>query len=277
MQKIIVQNTNLQVSRLGYGTASLHHLFYEGQRRSLLSKSLDLGFTHFDTSRIYGEGIAESSLGNFLSNGLRKNITLATKIGIPVNFIADSRPILFYALRAFSVVRRKIGGYRNPKLRPRSLSKGSVEHSLFQSLKALKTDWVDVLFIHEPTVDEIPLIEAISEWLYMQKRLGRARYLGLSGNALDCVRISRSFPGLFDILQVEDSVHAHEADVLIANGMPLQLTYGYLRSAKNHLQTDSEFNYEEVLNAALNRNDKGLILISSTSVDHLKKISKLLI
>src|SRR3712207_7513257 len=48
-------------------------------RQELLGSALDAGFTHFDTAPMYGEGMAERTLGQFLSRRLRQQVTLATK------------------------------------------------------------------------------------------------------------------------------------------------------------------------------------------------------
>ena len=84
MQQIILPYTDLKVSRLGFGTASLHHLIYQKDRELLLGQALDSGFTHFDTARLYGEGLAEHSLGRFLGKQ-RQNVTIGTKFGISAN------------------------------------------------------------------------------------------------------------------------------------------------------------------------------------------------
>ena len=66
MQQIAIPNTRLQTSRIGFGTASLHHLYRSRARSALLTAALDSGISHFDTAPMYGEGMAERELGRFL-------------------------------------------------------------------------------------------------------------------------------------------------------------------------------------------------------------------
>ena len=82
MQRIFLPGTDLQTSRLGFGTGSLHHAFRTRERQAILGAALDAGFTHFDTARMYGDGLAERELGRFLK-GRRGRATLGTKFGLP--------------------------------------------------------------------------------------------------------------------------------------------------------------------------------------------------
>ena len=71
MTQTLLQGTSLLTSRLGMGTAALHHLSTERARQSLLAAALYAGITHFDTAPMYGEGLAERSLGQFLRGRIR--------------------------------------------------------------------------------------------------------------------------------------------------------------------------------------------------------------
>src|SRR2546429_8200098 len=75
---IVLAGTTLSVSRLGLGTASLHHLLWSSERMQLLKTALDCGISHFDTARMYGEGLAERELGRFLTGGRQREIGRAS-------------------------------------------------------------------------------------------------------------------------------------------------------------------------------------------------------
>jgi aryl-alcohol dehydrogenase-like predicted oxidoreductase len=270
MQQIIIPNTNLKVSKLGFGTASLHYLLNHRAREKMLSHALDIGFTHFDTAPLYGEGLAELTLGNFLGRH-RDQITLATKIGIPANPLLRTWPLLMYAQKSFSSLARRV--YKNfPSDRKLYLEKNQVEESLHQSLKALRTDWIDVLFIHEPQITDILQLLEIVGWLQKQKHQGVVRYLGLAGTAQNCVEIATKIPSLFDIFQVEDSIENHEADIVVSAGFPLQITFGYLRKS---FVSDHPIDPDKVIKKALVRNNHGMILVSSRSLERLKLLTSL--
>jgi len=270
MKQVIIPHTDLKVSKLGFGTASLHYLMTQQQRERLLSQALDSGFTHFDTAPLYGEGLAERTLGNFLGSN-REQITLATKIGIPANPFLAAFPLLMYAQKTFGSLTRRFSG-NVPSLRKRSLEKKQVQESLQRSLKALRTDWVDILFVHEPQISDIPQLLEIVDWLQTQKNQGSVRYLGLAGQAQNCIEITQKIPNVFDILQVEDSIDNHEADLVVFAGLARQITFGYLRKS---FESDRSLEPTQVLTEALLINTSGMILVSSRNAERLKNIASL--
>src|SRR6266513_547691 len=81
MRHVSLPGTEINVSRLSFGTASLHHLRTSRRRQDLLAAAFDHGFTHFDTAPYYGFGIAEEELGRFLI-GRRTEVTITTKVGL---------------------------------------------------------------------------------------------------------------------------------------------------------------------------------------------------
>ena len=277
MKKIIIPNTDLHVSRLGFGTASLHHLLTEKSRQLLLHSALDLDFTYFDTARMYGDGMSERSLGKLLSPNLRANVVLSSKIGIPALKLYERYPLLMYAQRAFNNLPVKnLFGLNQSDLRLRSLEESFVEESLTASLNSIKTDWLDILFIHEANIMDIPALNKLTNWLFSQKKSGKVRYLGLSGDAYNCKIIIDTIPNLFDVLQVKDSLRHHEAKILSNSGLPLQFTYGYMRSAydKRTGEMPPILSGQSILKAALDQNTSGSILTSSKRITRIKEFAE---
>ena len=270
MRQIGIPNTQLQTSRIGFGTASLHHLIRSRARRALLTAALDSGISHFDTAPMYGEGMAERELGRLLGSA-RNRVTIATKFGFPAIAPLEHFPPLLYAYRVLGRFGRRILP-RGWNYRPRSLAIGNVEQSLARSLKALRTDWIDLLLVHEPQVTDVGALLELAEWLEGQRASGRVRYLGLAGSASNCVEVARRMPGLFGVLQVEDSLAEHEADAVIAGGWPLQITFGYLRGAA---VAQSSIDAAAVIKAALARNAEGVVLVSSRHPERLKSLASL--
>lgn len=273
MRAIILPGTELFSSRLGFGTASLHHLTSGVQRQRLLHMALDQGFTHFDTARMYGEGMAERALGEFLAPGLRQRVTIATKFGMAAQVWQERFPALMYSKRAFGRVTH-FAGWRGEPVRARCWTEDAAEASLAASLRALKTDWVDVLLVHEPRSEDLPNLQALSAWLLRQKACGRVRYLGLAGHAASCLGIYQAMPGVFQILQVEDSLAQAEADVLKASDLPLQITYGYLRLA-GYVQGGQPLDALAQLRAALARNGAGIVLVSTRKIERVRELANL--
>lgn len=274
MLPITIPRTTLVTSRLGFGTATLHHLLTARQRLQVLSAAYDQGITHFDTAPMYGEGMAERTLGIFLSGGRREQVTIATKVGIPSRVVPELFPPWMYLEKAAETASRRLGFPRVSRRR-RALMPRDVEKSFIKSLRSLRTDVVDMLFVHEPACSEISSIARLADWLSLQKRAGRVRYTGLAGTAAACVAITRELPEVFDILQVEDSLGGHEADALTAAGLPLQITYGYLRLARHHdIGADPTVDLPKCMAGALARNPDGVILVSSRRVTRVVELAQ---
>lgn len=272
MSKILIPNTQIQTSRLGFGTASLHHLFSSKERRRLLELALEAGITHFDTAPMYGEGMAERELGKFLGVA-RQRVTIATKIGFPAASAYHRFPPLLYAQRLFRVIGRRVWP-SHLEQRERNLTVISVEENFIKSLRSLNTDFVDLLLVHEPRTADIGALIKLSEWLGDVKRRGYVRYVGLAGSADGCVEIIRSIPDVFDVLQVEDSLSTREADRVVDEGWPLQITYGYLRRAAGGRQASDDG--IAVLRHALARNPEGVVLVASRQGERVKSLARLL-
>jgi hypothetical protein len=94
--------------------------------------------------------------------------------------------------------------------------------------------------------------------------------LGLSGNAAQCTRIAKATGSLFKVLQVEDSIADHEADLAARAGIPAQITYGYIRrAAVGGDQTPPLM----TIGQALARNRNGCVLVSTRQARHLRELS----
>lgn len=123
----------------------------------LLDKYIDLGGNFIDTANIYGkwlpEGIntSELTIGSWLKErGCRNRISIGTKGGHP-------------HLSSMQVSR---------------LSQKEVEADLEESLTALKTDYIDLYWLHRD--DEGLPVEYMLEYLNLFVRQGKIRYFGCS-------------------------------------------------------------------------------------------------
>jgi aryl-alcohol dehydrogenase-like predicted oxidoreductase len=146
-------NSGLQVSTVGLGCNNFGgRTDLEGTRK-VVHKAFDLGITLFDTADIYGEnGGSEEFLGQVLGER-RKDIVLATKFGM--EFGKDSR---------------KQGGSRR-----------YIMMAVEDSLRRLKTDWIDLYQLHTP--DRLTPIEETLRALDDLVRHGKVRYIGCSNLA----------------------------------------------------------------------------------------------
>ena len=143
--------TELEVSRLGFGTAPLGELFGavdEFAAIAVVHEALDLGISFFDTAAYYGN--AEERLGKALV-GRRDRVVLGTKTGR-------------YGVNDFD------------------FSPGRIRRSVENSLRLLKTDYVDILQFHD--IEFVPL-DPVFEDSYAELRAmrdeGLCRYIGMTG------------------------------------------------------------------------------------------------
>jgi aryl-alcohol dehydrogenase-like predicted oxidoreductase len=273
--RIRLPGTDIETSRLGFGTAALHRKFGSRPRQALLGAALECGITYFDSARYYGHGLAETELGRFIRNR-RAAVTIGTKIGISALPTLEAFPPLLYLAKSVGMFARPI--YRgDPFLRRIDMSVASsikqAEESVAASLRALATDYLDLLLLHDPS----PIAELADEWIAWLsglKRKGIVRALGLAGQADACTRIARQHPSVAEVLQVGDSLEGREADQVLALGRPLQITFGYLRtSLQRRSESADSTELRAVARRIMERNPTGTVLFSSTNLAHVKQFA----
>ena len=140
------------VSHLGFGCAALTGEPTSGSARRLLETAYDAGIRHFDTAPGYGAGYSERVLGAFLK-GKREGITVVTKIGSgrPASSLPSCLALPLNRVRRWLLGKPALA-VRNPSpplLTPRRIPRTLVEASVMQSLRSLRTDYIDVLLLHE--------------------------------------------------------------------------------------------------------------------------------
>ena len=262
MRRITLQGTEINVSRLSFGTASLHHLPTSRRRQDILAAAFDHGFTHFDTAPYYGFGIAEQELGRFL-RGRRGLVTVTTKIGLyPPGGLHPN---------TVSVWMRKVAGKVLPAFSRAVVdwSIAAASKSLDRSLRRLGIDQIDLLLLHDPIPAAVQS-EVFLDWLRKKEDEGRIRAWGLAGdvNTMD-TWLSGNHP-LGMVLQVRDSLDRREADLVKSHGRDLQITYGYLASSATLPGTP---NATEILSKALRRNVTGSILLSARQLARVRELA----
>lgn len=264
MQKAAIENTDILVSRLSLGTASLHHLFSSVQRQRLIQASAVVGITHFDTSPYYGYGLAETDLGVFL-RGQRAAYTVATKVGLYPWGTTSSRAASVWARKALG---RFVPSVALPVV---NWQVGHAQKSLHQSLRRLKTDYVDFVFLHEPVLELINTDEFM-RWIESVHERGAVRSWGLAGVADNVSAWTATGHPLAKVIQTQDSLDKLQADFILSAGRSLQFTYGYLSS---QLRTGEVNMPEAIMRKALVRNSTGCIVVSTRRVDRITQLARL--
>jgi aryl-alcohol dehydrogenase-like predicted oxidoreductase len=155
MQSIALNDFGVDAPALGFGCSAV--MGRVGRKASLaaLSTAYDAGVVFYDTARSYGYGESEALLGEFL-HGRRDQVLLSTKFGIrPAAASALKRalkPLARALLRAAPGARRTMQGQLASMSSAGHFGVAALHESLDESLRALRTDYVDFLFLHEAPV-----------------------------------------------------------------------------------------------------------------------------
>jgi aryl-alcohol dehydrogenase-like predicted oxidoreductase len=145
-------SSGLLVSAIGLGCNNFGGRIDAAQTRAVIHAALDHGITLFDTADRYNLGASETLIGEILGNR-RQDIVLASKFGM-----------------AMDPEGRLSGGSRRYIMR-------AVE----DSLRRLRTDWIDLYQLHRP--DPRTPIEETLRALEDLIRQGKVRYIGCSNLA----------------------------------------------------------------------------------------------
>lgn len=264
MQQVEIDGTSVRVSRLAFGTASLHHLFRQSQRQQLLEAALAAGITHFDTAPYYGYGLAESELGAFLRRH-RGSVTVATKVGLHARG-GEARGI--WQVWARKAAGKVLGRFSFPRF---DWCIAALERSLNDSLRRLRTDHVEFLFLHEPNPGELRSEEVLA-WLQSARAEGKLSYWGVAGDPRPIKGWLREGHPLAAVVQAKDSLSKQEANVLLQFGRHLQFTYGYLASMR---AANGRPSVASVLREALIRNDRGTVVFSTRRSERIAELAKI--
>ena len=186
--------TGLNVTMLGYGAMELRGAprgrdISEGQAETILNAVLDAGINYIDTSIDYG--LSEERIGRYIGHR-RDEYFLASKCGCLVGAPAAPR------------------GERSPHVFTRENITAGVE----QSLKRMKTDYLDVVQFHSSPSAQTLEDNAAVEALLDLKSAGKVRYIGMSGtfpNLKDHIAM-----GVFDVFQIPYSAVEREHETAIA-------------------------------------------------------------
>jgi len=163
MQYRTLGNTGIRVSEIGFGgwavggsaDASGTPLGWgrtnDDESLAAIRRARDLGVSFFDTADSYGFGRSESLLGIVLSRK-RQDVVIATKVG---------------------VTRAADGSLR------KDFSKQHIFQAVDGSLRRLRTDYVDLYQVHNPTIEQLRR-EEIQEAMERLQEIGKVRYWGVS-------------------------------------------------------------------------------------------------
>lgn len=151
--------TVINLPSLTFGTASFEKPDNKAEYKSFLDRYCELGGDCIDTARVYcawlegADGLSEQTIGEWLSekgNSFRDKITLVTKGAHP----------------------------RHETIHISRLSEAEIRSDIEESLKALRTDYIDIYYLHRD--DQSIPVEEIMPVLDKLVKEGKARTIGAS-------------------------------------------------------------------------------------------------
>lgn len=160
MEFINIKSLDMDLSRISLGTWSIGGWLWGGSDESdsvkTIHTAIDKGINIIDTAAVYGFGRSEEIVGKALKNNVKRDdIVIATKAGLEWN---DS------------------GIFRNS-------SRERILKEIDDSLKRLRTDYIDIYQIHWPD-PKIPY-EETAEVMKSLKKEGKIRAVGVSNYSVE--------------------------------------------------------------------------------------------
>ena len=157
--------SDLNVSEISLGSWLTYGVGVEKDKAlACVNRAFELGINFIDTANVYGRGAAETFLGEALAGRKRDSYVLATKLWGDMG-----------------------GGNQG-------LSRAQVEKQLEDSLKRLRTDYVDLYQCHR--YDPNTPLEETMEALTRAKQSGKVRWIGFSEWSPDQIEASIALKGV---------------------------------------------------------------------------------
>ncbi|MDE0260778.1 MAG: aldo/keto reductase [Bryobacterales bacterium] len=153
MQRILVSETDMELSRVCLGTMTFGSQVTEAEAARMVDFALERGVNFIDTANVYNAGLSEEITGRIL-RARRSQVVLATKVRGNMGAGQDA-----------------YGG----------LSREAIFRAVDDSLKRLGTDYIDIYYLHQPdhSVDIYETIRAMNELVAS----GKIRWIATSNYA----------------------------------------------------------------------------------------------
>lgn len=158
METIRLGNTDLVASRIGLGTWAMGGWMWGGtderQAGATIQAAIDRGISLIDTAPVYGFGLSEEIVGKALAEGGRRHRAIvATKVGLEWR---DGQPF-------------------------RNASGARIRQEVEDSLRRLRTDYIDLYQVHWP--DPLVPVEETAAALAQLLAQGKIRAIGVSNHS----------------------------------------------------------------------------------------------
>jgi D-threo-aldose 1-dehydrogenase len=264
------------------------------------------GIRHFDTAPMYGLGLAEREIGKF-ARGRRGEIVIATKLGFaptpaargiaplqaPIRRVFSAFPSLRSGAKA-SAARPGFGGLGSLLYHASGYDGAAARASLERSLRALKTDHVDLLLLHDPQPGTVRG-DDVCAYLERARDAGLIRAWGIAGEPKPTCRVGKELPVEPDVVQLRDNPLAKSEGDAWGACAPARITFGVLgisiarivehvgadperrrrwRQAVGRDCEDPEVVAALLLARARRENPEGVVLFSTMREAHVRSASE---
>jgi aryl-alcohol dehydrogenase-like predicted oxidoreductase len=154
-ESVVIPGTELHVGRVALGTWAMGGWMWggtdDGESVATIRAALGRGINLIDTAPVYGFGVSEEIVGRALAPaGLRSEAVIATKVGLE---------------------------WRDGKVY-RNATRDRIMQEIDQSLRRLRTDYIDIYQVHWP--DPLVPIEETAEAMRTLYDQGKIRAIGVS-------------------------------------------------------------------------------------------------
>jgi aryl-alcohol dehydrogenase-like predicted oxidoreductase len=206
MRKVRLGKTGYEVTPICLGTWAMGGWLWGGTdfKKSVdaIQAALEAGINFIDTAPAYGAGLAEEMVAEALGGGPKEGVVVATKAGLKQD--EDGNPV-------------------------RTATRDEILTSFEKSIKRLKTDSVDMFFVHWPDFD-VPVEETATAVRELHEQ-GAVKAIGLSNYPLGAMEAFAKYAPVhvvqppYNLLQreYEWSVfpHCQENDIGVMTYSPL--------------------------------------------------------
>lgn len=255
---------------VGFGLGKLHHVVSRAERERVVLGAYDAGLRHFDLAAAYGDGLCEAEVGRILGQR-RATVSLATKFGIPCRSLGGRNVPLYFAGKA---LRKAFSRSYGSEYALRDFSAKAVIRGLEQSLKFLRTDYVDCLFLHEPRDPrDFDAARGAVETLERLKDSGKILRYGISARTEQFLELGPG--GIFgDVVQFELS---QQSPALVATTPPERRTaaFGLVRFLAS-AGSSGRLDYAQILRWFFQDYPRTMPIFASNRPDEIARLGKAL-
>lgn len=166
MEYAEILGTTLKLSRVALGAWAIGGRMWGGSDEAESITAIRAALTHginvIDTAPAYGFGRSEEIVGKAIEDGLRKRVVLATKVGLE---------------------------WHDGKL-ARNASRARIMQEIDDSLRRLRTDYIDIYQVHWP--DPLTPIEETADAMLSLLEQGKIRAIGVSNFSVQQMNLFRT-------------------------------------------------------------------------------------